>query len=417
MKKLAAAALCWTCLWAQPPAAMESEDLALRTALSEAGSSAVDFIRALEQHLGRFPETAKRAELERALAKAAIEAKDRERIVRYGERALRRDPDDLQLLERVARALLDTDDAAAAERALRYARRYQETVDTMRRQDAPGRIPAGEWQDELDRGAARALFLQARATGVLGKAAEAVALARSAYEMHPSAEAAREIARWLIRQGRELEAVEHLADAFTLADPNNTEADRLRDRQRMGALYSKAKGSEQGLGELVLRSFDRTSALLEARRQKAREADPNAGAREVLDFTLSGLAGGSLKLRDMQGKVVVFDFWATWCGPCRVQHPLYEQVRRKFAGRPEVVFLSVNTDEDRDTVEPFLRENGWQVAVYFEDGLSRALDISSIPTTVIVDKQGKVFSRMNGFLPDRFVAMLTERIEDALRRP
>lgn len=416
MRKLAAAAFCWTCLWAQPSAVPESEDLALRTALSEAGSSAVDFIRALEQHLERFPQTAKRAELERALAKAALDAKDRDRIVRYGERALRRDPDDLQLLERVARALLETDDAAAAERALRYARRYQETVDTMRRQDAPGRVPAGEWQDELDRGAARALFLQARASGVTGKAAEAVALARSAYEMYPSAEAAREIARWLIRQGRELEAVEHLADAFTLADPKNSEADRLRDRQRMGALFSKAKGSEQGLGDLVLRSFDRTSALLEARRQRAREADPNSGAREVLDFTLSELAGGSLKLREMQGKVVVFDFWATWCGPCRIQHPLYEQVRRKFAGRPEVVFLSVNTDEDRDAVEPFLRENGWQVAVYFEDGLSRALDISSIPTTVILDRQGKVFSRMNGFLPDRFIAMLTERIEDALRR-
>jgi thiol-disulfide isomerase/thioredoxin len=416
MKKLAAA-LCWTCLWAQAPAAPESEDLALRTALSEAGSSAVDFIRALEQHLERFPETAKRAELERALAKAALEAKDRDRIVRYGERALRRDPDDLQLLERVARALLETDDAAAAERALRYARRYQETVETMRGQEAPGRVPAGEWQEELDRGVARALFLQARASGVLGKPAEATALARSAYETYPSAEAAREIARWLIRQGRELEAVEHLADAFTLADPKNTEADRLRDRQRMGALFSKAKGSEQGLGDLVLRSFDRTSALLEARRRQALEADPNSGAREVLDFTLSGLAGGSLKLREMQGKVVVFDFWATWCGPCRIQHPLYEQVRRKFAGRSEVVFLSVNTDEDRDTVEPFLRENGWQVAVYFEDGLSRALDISSIPTTVILDKQGKVFSRMNGFVPDRFVAMLTERIEDALRRP
>jgi len=54
--------------------------------------------------------------------------------------------------------------------------------------------------------------------------------------------------------------------------------------------------------------------------------------------------------------------------------------------------------------------------VYFEDGLSRALRVSSIPTTVIVNKRGEISGRLTGFVPDRFEDMLVERIEEALRQ-
>ena len=80
-----------------------------------------------------------------------------------------------------------------------------------------------------------------------------------------------------------------------------------------------------------------------------------------------------------------------------------------------VAFVSVNTDEDRDLVQPFLKDNHWTNAVYFEDGLSRMLQITSIPTTIIVDKHGEIASRMNGFNPDRFVDLLTERIRQTLK--
>jgi thiol-disulfide isomerase/thioredoxin len=391
------------------------EEDALRTALGEAGSSPVDFIRALESHLAKYPQTPRRAELERALVKAAIEAKDKDRIVQYGEKLLSREQDDLQVLERVARSLVDTEDKAAAERALAYASRYEELVMGMRLQEAPGRVSAAEWREELDRGIARSLAIQSRALGNLGKTADAVIKARHAYETYPTAEAAREIGRWLIRSGKEAEAIPHIADAFTLEDSRNTAADRLRDRQRMGALYAKIHGDEKGLGDVILQSFDRTNALMEARRQKVQAEDPNAAATQVLDFTLSSLKGEPLKMVSLKGKVVVLDFWATWCGPCRVQHPLYEQVKQKFHHREDVVFLSINTDEDHEVVEPFLKANGWKVTPYFEGGLSRTLQISSIPTTVILDKKGAIFSRMNGFLPDRFVTMLSDRIDGALK--
>ncbi len=391
----------------------EAEDRELHRALAEAGNSPVDFIRAIEKHLEKHPQTARRAELERALVKAAIEVKDNARILRYGEPVLARGSDDVQLLDRVTRALLATDSRETAARALRHARRYVEVVTGLRKQDPPAGTSRGQWQEDLDRATARALVLESRAAGNLGRIEEALALARRSYEAFPNSEGAREIARWLMRSGKEGEAVVHLADAFVVPDPRLTEADRARDRARLGELYTKLNGSEKGLGDLVLEAYDRHRALLAARRLRLRESDPNAHLTDLMEFTLSGLDGRKLALSSLRGKVVVMDFWATWCGPCRIQHPLYEEVKKRFHDDRDVVFLSINTDEDRESVEPFLEANQWGREVWFEDGLARLLEISSIPTTVILDARGQVASRMNGFVPDRFVEMLAERIEDA----
>jgi thiol-disulfide isomerase/thioredoxin len=110
----------------------------------------------------------------------------------------------------------------------------------------------------------------------------------------------------------------------------------------------------------------------------------------------------------------VMDFWATWCGPCRGQHPLYEKVMERFKDRADVVFLFVDTDEDHTQVKPFLDAQGWTGRVFFDDGLQTLLQVSSIPTTLIFSKEGVMVDQMIGFLPERFVDMLSERIQDAL---
>ena len=205
-----------------------------------------------------------------------------------------------------------------------------------------------------------------------------------------------------------------MADAFTTPDRNVTATDRERDRGRMGDLYRRAKGSEAGLGELVLEAYDRNVTVVHTRELRLRGADPNAQLSDPMQFTLTGVDGAKLPLATLRGKVLIFDFWATWCVPCREQHPLYEQVKQRFRNDARVVFLSVSTDEDHAAVHPFLNEVKWASPAYFEDGLSRAFDIRSIPTTIIMDRHGKVFSRLIGFESRRFVEMLSERIRDAL---
>jgi thiol-disulfide isomerase/thioredoxin len=134
-----------------------------------------------------------------------------------------------------------------------------------------------------------------------------------------------------------------------------------------------------------------------------------------MQFSLTGLEGGKLKLASLKGNVVVVDFWATWCVPCRAQHPLYQRVLDRFKARSDVVFLSIDTDEDHTLVPAFVDANRWSRKVYFEDGLQRLLQVNSIPTTILFDRNGRVASRMNGFQPEKFVDQLTERIESALR--
>ena len=220
---------------AQDPSAA-AEDRELSNALAEAGTSQIDFVRALENHLAKYPNSPKKPEIERALTKAAIEMKDDKRVILYGERVLGREPGDPQMLERVARALLSSDARDTSERALQYTTRYVEQVEKLRTAALTGHAAKAEWITEIDRGEARGLVLEARATGNLGKSDEALALARRSYERYPTAEGAREIAKWLTKLGRESEAIAHMADAFTIVDSRNTDEARVQDRRRIGEL-------------------------------------------------------------------------------------------------------------------------------------------------------------------------------------
>jgi thiol-disulfide isomerase/thioredoxin len=182
----------------------------------------------------------------------------------------------------------------------------------------------------------------------------------------------------------------------------------------MGELFQHAKGSETGLGDLVLEAYDRNVALLHARELRLRQTDPNAQLTDPMAFTLTTLDGKKFAMAGLKGKVVVLDFWATWCGPCRAQHPLYAQTSERFRENPGVVFLSIDADDDRSLVKPFLDEVKWPDPVYFEDGLTRALRVFAFPTTIVLDKRGQVFSRLNGYVPEHYVETLTERVRAAL---
>jgi thiol-disulfide isomerase/thioredoxin len=284
----------------------------------------------------------------------------------------------------------------------------------MQTDPAHGGVTVAEWHDRTDRALSRALCYEARAAGTLGRGEDALALARRSFETYANAESAREVARCYERMGKFADAARALADAFMVTDRTNTDEDRARDRQRMGELYRRATGSDAGLGALVLEAYDRNQAWLGARQLRLRAEDPNAQLKRPMEFTLSRLDGPALHLDSLQGKVLVLDFWATWCGPCRAQHPLYAEVEKRFAGDARVVFLSVNAGEDRATVKSFLAEQQWTGPVYFEDGLSRALAVLSLPTTLIIGKDGQVFRRLTGYVEETFVDTLTERIREAL---
>ncbi len=395
----------------------EAEQRELSTAMQEAGNSPVDFVRILEQHLKKYPDAKSHDGIERALVTAAIEAKDNRRIALYGEHVLATNPKDIQILQKVAYALLTRDDHESVEKAYGYAHRLEMEITDLRGQPAPEGYSALRWRLLNDKRLAEAVRLEAEAQGRSGKTAEAEALAARAWETNPSSLAAREWGRWLAANGKTMEAVEHYADAFTLEDPDSTEEDRAQDRAKMGELYRQVHKSEKGLGDLLLKAYDRTAELSAQRLAKLREAEPNIQAKTVMDFTLPAVSGEPLKLRSLKGKTVVMDFWATWCGPCKVQRPMYQKVEAMYAANPDVVFLSINTDENPKLVAPYVTGQKWSNPVYFESGLGAMLHVQSIPTTIVLDREGQIVSRMAGFIPERFIDMLKSRIEETLHEP
>jgi thiol-disulfide isomerase/thioredoxin len=379
-------------------------------ALNE-GTSPVDLVRALEAHLVKYPNTVQRADVERALAKAAIESNDVPRIVKYGESAAATSADDYLLLDRLAYSFLMLGGEANVAKAYKYARAFEDLVDKM--PVATGR-DATRRQDEQERAMGHALIYQARARAIQKDDQDAQRLAARAFSAYPGEESAHEWAEVLLRAGRQAEAIDRVAEAFVIPDPYATDEKRQGDRLLLGELYSKLHGSEKGLGDLILAAYDRVSTTVETRRKKLLALDPNSSLADPMEFTVTGLDGKKLQLASLKGKLLIMDFWATWCVPCRIQHPLYETLRERFGARGDVVFLEMNSDDDRTVVEPFLTAEKWDKKVYFEDGLARLLNVTNIPSTILIGKSGRIASRMDGFDPSTFLDQMIDRIQSIL---
>ncbi len=138
--------------------------------------------------------------------------------------------------------------------------------------------------------------------------------------------------------------------------------------------------------------------------------DRNDTGKPAPDFTLAVLDGGGRKVRlsDLRGKVVVLDFWATWCGPCRRWMPIVAKLEKEAAG-PGVVFYAVNAHEPEPRVRKYVQEQNVQVPVLLdaEGAASTAYGASSIPLTVVVGRDGRIVRSLVGLHPE-------EDLRDAL---
>jgi thiol-disulfide isomerase/thioredoxin len=108
-------------------------------------------------------------------------------------------------------------------------------------------------------------------------------------------------------------------------------------------------------------------------------------------FTLDLLDGRQFKLADHKGRLIVLDFWATWCGPCMQSMPLVDGVVREFAGQ-QVELIAVNLEEQPEQVKSMLERHKLKVAVALDrDGVVAAkYNVTAIPQTVVIDRDGKV---------------------------
>ena len=109
------------------------------------------------------------------------------------------------------------------------------------------------------------------------------------------------------------------------------------------------------------------------------------------DFRLKAVDGRTIGPKDFRGRVVVVDFWATWCVPCHRQAEILESLHREYKGKP-IQFLAANVGEDEATVRSFLQNRPMPYPVLLdpEDRVSSQMGVLALPTLIVIDKAGKV---------------------------
>ncbi|HUL43425.1 MAG TPA: redoxin domain-containing protein [Bacteroidota bacterium] len=137
-----------------------------------------------------------------------------------------------------------------------------------------------------------------------------------------------------------------------------------------------------------------------------------------IDFTLKNLEGTPVTLSSLRGKIVVVDFWATWCGPCKASFPYLQKVYEKYSGNPRVAFLALDTWERQkdypstvSNAKKFIQDNKYTFPVLIDENAVDKYGVTGIPTKFILDRSGSIAFTAIGFDGPGMEDELTEQIE------
>lgn len=116
------------------------------------------------------------------------------------------------------------------------------------------------------------------------------------------------------------------------------------------------------------------------------------------DFCLEGLNGKKVQLHGLKGNVILLNFWATWCGPCKEEMPSMEALYRQYKER-DFILLTISVDQGSpEPTRKFIQQNGYHFSVLF-DPAGKTLDlfgVDRIPATLVINKKGKILGRAIG---------------------
>jgi thiol-disulfide isomerase/thioredoxin len=384
---------------------IERQDL--QKAIDSAASDRAALVKNLETFLKKYPESRQRPQIYRALVESCLQLRDFPRAVDYSERLVSLNPDDISNMMLTVQLLNHYGDVPGYRRAVFYCSRVLEYVDHAPSSEKSPRVSMEEWEASKKKDKSSLFLVRGDLYQKLNDNADAQKDFEASYALLPNATAAEKLGT-IAELNKDLnKAIEQYAIAFSLTDGTNGSSSRPDLRKKIGNVWRLAHGSEDGLGDYLLHAFD-TSTAAATPSKPARNPD----GKEPYDFVLRRVTDGTaVKLADAKGKIVVLSFWATWCGPCHELEPHFERVALRYSDKPDVLFYALNCDDDESLVAPFLAKEKPKTPTLFADGLDRLLRVDSFPTTVILDRSGKIAFREDGFDPDGFEKSLSEAID------
>lgn len=134
------------------------------------------------------------------------------------------------------------------------------------------------------------------------------------------------------------------------------------------------------------------------------DSDQTKELNPATDFSVVDQEGNEVKLSDLQGKPVVLNFWASWCGPCKSEMPDFQKIFEEY--QDNIHFMMVNlTDGSQETVDSataFIEDEGYSFPVYFDTKLEAATtyNIYSVPQTYFVDAEGNLVAYVTGAIDE-----------------
>jgi thiol-disulfide isomerase/thioredoxin len=129
-------------------------------------------------------------------------------------------------------------------------------------------------------------------------------------------------------------------------------------------------------------------------------SDAASGSGAAPQFSLDARGGSKISLAQYRGQVVMLNFWASWCGPCRQEMPLLESIYKKY-NKMGFTLIGVNVEPDSKAAEGFLKQTPVSFPVIYDKDstVSKAYDVSGMPSTVIIDRKGNIRVLHRGYKP------------------
>lgn len=143
----------------------------------------------------------------------------------------------------------------------------------------------------------------------------------------------------------------------------------------------------------------------------------NPIGKKAIDFTLPSVTGESIALQGFRGKVVLLNFWATWCAPCREELPELMQLQEQFRKRGLVV-VAVTVDHELENVRNFLKKHGITLPALWDrrQKVAEAYAVEKMPSSYLIDRNGVLRFVHRGYSPDELKRIVME-IDELLDKP